>query len=161
MTVEELSKARHKRQQSQHLFIVPRLMSPLWRKQLYKAADLVITLPCGHPAWPLSMYEPLTLAFVFPFLNSWPWQLCGSIYLLALGRELCRVWRDNQRGEGPLLRQLWGTAKALQGMPQELAWQMLQSEQVNDLPNCRTQKQQRNLLEKTGKSGKVFKRKKR
>ena len=86
VVVEELRKARHKCQISQDLFVVPRLMSPLWRKQLYKAADLVVTIPCGHESWPVDMFEPLTVAFVFPFLNSWPWQLRGSLYLLALGR---------------------------------------------------------------------------
>ena len=36
-------------------------MQLYWRKQLYKAADVVITLPPGHPAWPLEMFEPLSL----------------------------------------------------------------------------------------------------
>ena len=31
--IEELRKARHKRQDSHHIFIVPRLMQPEWRKQ--------------------------------------------------------------------------------------------------------------------------------
>ena len=75
--VEELRKARHKRQKSKHLFIVPRLMQPLWRKHLYKAADIVLMLKPGHPAWPLHMYEPLTLAFVFLFTRFKPWQLQG------------------------------------------------------------------------------------
>ena len=88
VAVEELCKARHKHHILQHLFLVPRLMSPLWRKQLYKAANLVVTIPFGHECWPIEMYEPLTIAFVFPFLHSQPWQLRGSHYLLALGREL-------------------------------------------------------------------------
>jgi hypothetical protein len=77
--IEELRKARHKRQVSQHLFIVPHLMQPLWRKHLHKATDIVLTLKPGHPAWPLDMLEPLALAFVFPFIRHKPWQLCGSI----------------------------------------------------------------------------------
>ena len=130
VAVEELRKARHKQQISQHLFVVPRLMSPLWRKQLYKAADLVVTIPCGHECWPVDMFEPLTVAFIFPFLNSRPWQLGGSIYLLALGRELSRLWRDNEGGERPILRQLWGVAKTLRDMSPKLAWKVLQSESI-------------------------------
>ena len=48
--VEELRNSRHKRTFPTHLFIVPRLMTPLWRKHLYKAYDLVVTLPVGHLA---------------------------------------------------------------------------------------------------------------
>ncbi len=93
VAVEELRKARHKRQASLHLVIIPRLMHPHWRKQLYKAADLVLSLPVGHCAWGEEMYEPLTLAFVYPFVSFRPWQLRGSPQLLELGRQLSRVWR--------------------------------------------------------------------
>ena len=157
VAVEELRKARHKRQISQHLFVVPRLMSPLWRKQLYKAADLVVTIPCGHDCWPNNMYEPLTLAFVFPFINSRPWQLRGSIYLLALGRELSRVWRDNEGGEGPILRELWSVAETLRDMSPKLAWKMLQSESIPGIPHRRSRKRRRNSVETQGPEGKVFK----
>ena len=161
VAVEELRKARHKRQISQHLFVVPRLMSPLWRKQLYKAADLVVTIPCGHACWPIDMYEPLTLAFVFPFLNSRPWQLRGSLYLLALGRELSRLWRDNESGEGLVLRQLWDIEKTLCNMSPKLAWKVLQSECLTRVPHCSSRKQRRNTVEAKGSEREVFKRKKR
>ena len=65
--VEELRKCRHKRQKSFHIVVIPRLMTTVWRKHLYKASDIVLTLPLGHPAWPNSMFEPLTLAILFPF----------------------------------------------------------------------------------------------
>ena len=91
VAVEELRRARHKRVNSHHLFLVPCLLQPQWRKQLLKAADLVITLPCGHPFWPKEMYEPLTIAFVLPFLKHRPWQLRGSTYILELGGEFLRM----------------------------------------------------------------------
>lgn len=65
--VEELRKAKHRRQDSHHVFIVPRLMQPEWRKQLYKATNLIVSVPPGLPAWLEDMYQPLTVAFVFPF----------------------------------------------------------------------------------------------
>jgi hypothetical protein len=73
--IEELRKATHKRQASHHLIIIPRIMQPEWRKPPCKVADVVMNLPAGHDAWPGNMYEPLTLAFVFPFLSFSPWQL--------------------------------------------------------------------------------------
>jgi hypothetical protein len=70
IALEEMRKAIIKRQQSLHIFICPRLLSPEWRKQLNKAADIVLTLKAGidQAAWPSEMFEPLTIAFVFPFL---------------------------------------------------------------------------------------------
>lgn len=73
VALEELLKARHKRTSSHHLFIVPRLVKPHYLKHLHKAANLIVSLPVGHPAWPISMHEPLTIAFVFPFISHRPW----------------------------------------------------------------------------------------
>ena len=107
--VEELRRAQHKCQESTHLFVVPRLMQPLWRKQLYKAADVVLTLLVGHPFWPEAMHEPLILAFCFPYLKHSPWELRQSALLLGLGKCLSEMWRDSQGSERPVLRELWGS----------------------------------------------------
>ena len=66
VVIEEIRQARHKRQKSTHVFLVPRLMMPEWRSQLYKSADLIFSLPAGHPHWDNSNHEPLTIAIVFP-----------------------------------------------------------------------------------------------
>jgi hypothetical protein len=146
--VEELRKARHKRQKSHHLFVLPRLLQPQWRKQLYKAADLVVTLPPGHSAWPTNMFEPLTIVFIFPYLSYRPWQLRGSIRLLALGRELSRLWRDNLSGEGPVLRELWGVQRSICKMPEKLARKVLLSEQPSEVQSGNTRKRRRGEVAK-------------
>ena len=132
--IEELRRARHKRQNSRHLFIVPRLMEPTWRKHLHKAADLIVSLKPGHIAWPVEMLEPLTIAFVFPFISQKPWQLRGSIQLLALGRALSRVWSGDNGCERSILRQLWSYQIRLEDLPKKLASKMLRCEQVDLLP---------------------------
>jgi len=71
-----------------------------------------VSVPVGHPAWPEAMYEPLTLAFVFPFIKHRPWQLRGSPYLLAMGRELSRLWQDNEGRKGSIC----GNFGALRGL---------------------------------------------
>jgi hypothetical protein len=159
--VEELRRARHKRQASQHLFIVPRLMQPEWRKQLYKASDLVVTLPPGHHAWPSTMFEPLTIAFVFPFLRHRPWQLRGSIYLLDLGRQLSRLWRDNKSGEGPILRELWGVSRRLSSMPEELARKVLYSQPIHEVSNSGSRKRRRSSVAKVKGRASFLKQQKR
>jgi hypothetical protein len=75
VALEELRKARIKRQNSTHVFICLRLMTPEWLHQLNKASDLVITIPVGHPVWPSHMFEPLFVGLVFPFTRHQPWQL--------------------------------------------------------------------------------------
>jgi hypothetical protein len=72
IALEELRKARIKRQKSTHVFVCPRLMTPEWLRQLNKASDIVITVPVGHPAWPTHMFEPLFIGIVFPFIRHQP-----------------------------------------------------------------------------------------
>jgi len=42
VAIEELRKARHKHTDSAHLFVVPRLMGPYWRKHVWKVADVIV-----------------------------------------------------------------------------------------------------------------------
>ena len=46
-TVEQLRKAHHRHQKSMHVVVIPRLFTSLWRKQLYKVADLVFEILAG------------------------------------------------------------------------------------------------------------------
>ena len=154
--VEQLRKARHKRQESLHIFIVPRLMTPLWRKQLHKASDLVLSIPIGHTSWPSSMYEPLTLAVIFPFLNCRPWQLRGCPKLLELGRQLSGVWRNDPGREGPLLRELRAFKKSISSLPPQLAWKVLQSMDQQPIPHCQTRKRRRSNMEGKKRRRKIF-----
>jgi hypothetical protein len=75
IAIEELRKARIKRQHSSHIFVCPRVMTPEWRKHLHKASNVVITVPVGHPVWPKQMIEPILIGFVFPFVRHDPWQI--------------------------------------------------------------------------------------
>jgi hypothetical protein len=146
--IEELRRARHKRQCSHHIILIPGLMQPEWRKALSKASDLVLSVPVGHEAWPEEMYEPLTIAFIFPFLHFRPWQLRRSPYLLEMGRQLSGLWRSNGPGERPLLRKLWSLQRQLSKMPEELARKVLYSESNNELQDRNPRKRRRGQVEK-------------
>jgi hypothetical protein len=67
VAVEELRKALIKRNESTHVFVCPRLLTTEWRKQLHKAADLVLTFPAGvdSEGWPETMFEPHTWVCFF------------------------------------------------------------------------------------------------
>jgi len=115
--VDELSISRLKRPHLMHVFLCPRLMTHMWRKKLFKVADLVLELPPGcNAAWPASMHEPLLLAFVLPFLTFCPWELRNSAPLLELGGTVRRLWTSSEQSVGPFLRQLCELSSTLAGM---------------------------------------------
>jgi len=123
--IEELRKARIKRQDSTHLFVVPRLLAPEWRKQVHKACDLVLEIPPGHPCWPCDMYEPLIIGVCLPFIHSDPWQLKGTPKVLALVRKLRRVFKEAEVDGGDILRQFLLECKRIRTMPPDVVRKML------------------------------------
>ena len=146
--VEALRRAIHKRKDSHHIFIIPRLMEPTWRKHLHKAADLIVSLKPGHKDWPNHMHEPLTIAFIFPFIRHKPWQLRGSIQILALGRALSGVWMGNPGSERLIFPELWSYQVRLENMLKKLACKLLCSKQVNFVSHINSRKRQGGEVEK-------------
>ena len=65
-----------------HMFSIPCLMIHLWRKQLYKDADVFFTINVGPSFWPCSIHEPLIVLIFLPLdhVSSYrgPWVLRGS-----------------------------------------------------------------------------------
>ena len=106
IALEELRQARHKRQSSLHIFIVPQLMSPEWRSQLFKAADLILTLPFSTDYWPECHHEKLTVAILFPYLRREPWELKASPLMGRMARELHKVLSEGGSAGRDLLSQL-------------------------------------------------------
>ena len=106
VAIEELRKARIKRQDSTHYFICPRLLTTEWLKQLYKTADIVFYVPPGTPGWPKDMCEPLTIGIVFPFLCRCPWQLRGTPKMFYLARQVRRMFKEEEVDAGNFLREL-------------------------------------------------------
>jgi hypothetical protein len=88
VALEELHVACLKRQDSFHIIVVPRLMTPQWLKQLYKVSDITFKLPLGSSPWLHAMYEPCMIGLTFPFLSVSPWQLRGMPKMYAVGRKL-------------------------------------------------------------------------
>ena len=105
--LEELRQARHKRQVSTHIFIVPHLMTPEWKTQLYKTADLLFTLPFGDKYWPTSNHESLTIAVCFPYLRRAPWELRSSPLMGRMAGELHQMLSKDPSSGRDLLSQLF------------------------------------------------------
>ena len=145
--LEELRKARHRRTESTHIILIPRLMSPMWQKHVNKVSDIVLSLPAGHSAWPADMHEPLTLGIVFPFLRFRPWQLCRAPLLLDLERKLREVWKTKQGTEGPFLCKLWNLPRELASLPQKLVWKVLRGLAHIEVSDCPSRKRRRVKVE--------------
>ena len=123
--LEELRKARHKRQDSLHVFVCPRLLAPRWRKLLHKAADVVLTLPAGPSPWPRSMHEPLLMGVCLPFIRHRPWQLRHAPKLCGMGRQVQRLWKEDEGRPEPVLRKLRDLPGRLDRLQGDVVWKLL------------------------------------
>ena len=117
VAVEELMYSRHKRTQLNHLFIVPRLATQLWRKKLFKVSNLVFEIPPGSCSfWPMSGHEPLLIRLTLCFVSCPPWQLRQSHSILEVGRQLQGVWAAEKGSERALLRELLQLPETLESL---------------------------------------------
>ena len=126
IAVEQLRRARLKREVSTHVVIIPRLMSAEWKKQLFKVSDLFIELPFDGFWNKEFQHEPLIFAVVFPFLSHRPWQLKRSPAFLGMGNVLRSMWKEDKVASGSLLRKLFSQQRRLAGMPEGMVRKMLQ-----------------------------------
>jgi hypothetical protein len=131
-----------------HVFVVPRLMTHLWQKNLGKDADVLFTVPTGVSFWASSQFEPLIVAIVFPLAHvpsyTGPWvvkgtdegercehslsdgfkgNLTGKLHELDGG--LHRVWEDAASGSRAVLQQLLAWAGGFPPVQKCLVWRML------------------------------------
>jgi hypothetical protein len=125
VAIEQLRIARIKRQESTHVFVCPRLMTPQWLKQVHKACDIVFTVPIGSPGWPTNMFEPLVVGICFPYLRFDPWQFKGSPKMVEQAKQLSSLQSTGEMDQGHLLRKLWAMCHKLLRMPEGMVSRML------------------------------------
>lgn len=104
--LEELLKARHKRSDTFHVVVIPRLMYPRWRRLFHKVSDLTFLVPPGASFWPSHMFEPLWVGVVFPFVLHRPWCLRNTPLMVAMGQTLHEMCKASDVDTGNLLRKL-------------------------------------------------------
>ena len=104
--LEELLKARHKRTDTWHIVVIPRLMAPKWRRLFHKVVDLHFAVDPGNAFWPSDMFEPLFVGIVFPFIRHRPWQLKRAPLMVGMGRDLRQMCKEGDFAPGCLLRKL-------------------------------------------------------
>jgi hypothetical protein len=132
VALELLCEDRLAHPQWPHVFVVPRLMTHMWRKDLMKNADLLFTVPAQVPFWTAGQFEPLIVAIVLPLMHvpryTGPWLVRGTDEgeraeqalrrgfkgggethdtgeLHELDGNMCEVWEDAERGSRIVLQQ--------------------------------------------------------
>jgi hypothetical protein len=92
--LEELLKALHKRTDTFHVVLKPRLMTPRWRRLFNKACDFTFVVSPGYAFWPADMFEPLWVGNVLPFTHHRLWCFKRAPLLVEIGRDLQEVLCD-------------------------------------------------------------------
>ncbi len=134
IAAQELRQARHKRTNSIHAFICPRLMTPEWEKHILRSADLILTIPVGQKYWPKDMHEPLKLALYFPYVRVNPWQLKRSVFMARMAGRLQSMWKNGEGTEGDLLSQLCQSTRRMADMPLRNLRNLLFGRSTDGLP---------------------------
>jgi hypothetical protein len=135
--LEEIRKARHKRQRSTHVIVCPKLLAPEWIKQFYKASDLVLSVPAGTADyWPVEMCEPLILGFIFPFINRHPWQLKNTPKMFSMARQMRSLFETKDVAAGNILRKLLLECKRLRAVSQDVVRGVLYFEPRCEIPRA-------------------------
>ena len=109
-----LAQSLHKRTNSTHIFICPRLMTCRWFRIVRKATDMIFAIPIGSSLWGMEQHEPLMMCISLPLSRNRPWKHGGTPYCEHLGKILPSLLCTDPPRAGIELRQCflraWGMA---------------------------------------------------
>jgi hypothetical protein len=135
VALEECAKAIHKKTDAYHIFLIPRLYSPLWMCMFYKLSDIVFKIPPGSRHWPSAMHEPLFVGISLPLLPKNPWSLRGTPLLVELERQLRQVLSSHEEDGGNILRKLLRTPRQVACVLEDVARKMLRMSGPGQVPS--------------------------
>ncbi len=122
---EELLKACHKRMDTFHVVLIPRLMAPWWRKLFNKACNFTFVVSPGAVFGPTDMYEPLWVGILLPFSIHRPWSFKRAPLLVEMGRDSREMLAEGKGNGGDILRKLLKLPKTVAHLPERMACRML------------------------------------
>lgn len=130
VAVEQLCSHIHGRPETMHIFVIPRLCTCHWRKQLTKACDLILTIEPKYEFWNCDMFEPLLIGLRFPLLpNEYrfrPWQLRYTEFIKTFEREMHGMQSTGDSVDWSVLQQLLIQARRIPTLPDGMARKLLQ-----------------------------------
>ena len=135
VALEEALKAVHKRTDATHIFVIPRLCTPLWSRLLFKLCDFHFRVPAGSPFWPSDMHEPLWIGIALPFIRYRPWSLRGTPLLVAMARDLQEMLSAGKGDGGDILRKLLRVQGRVNAVSEHVARGVLRMPGCGEVPN--------------------------
>ena len=130
VAVEQLCSHIHGRPETHHIFIIPRLCTCSWRKQLLKACDVVLTIQPKYKFWNKNMHEPLLIGIRFPLLPALtrfkPWHLKHTKFVARLKSDVHRMQATGDAMDWNILRKFLLQARSIPSLSNVLARELLQ-----------------------------------
>ena len=125
VALEEALKAKEKRHDSTHIFIIPEFFDPQWTRLLFKICDVIFRIPVGNSHWPSAMHESLCVGISLPYLPFRPWSIKGTPLVVGVERKLRRMWSTGEGDGCHCVRKFLRTAKGLASMSESMASRVL------------------------------------
>ena len=129
--VDQLCSHTHGRPESTHLFLIPRLCTGHWRKQLGKVCDVLLTIDPIHDFWSSDMHEPLIIGIYSPLLPPLykyrPWRFKFTKHVELLERKVRCMQAARQQMDWNCLREFLSQTRTICSMPDDVAREMLQT----------------------------------
>ena len=130
VAVEQLCSHIHGRPETNHIFVIPRLCTCSWRKQLLKACNVVITIQPKFIFWNTNMHEPLLIGICFPLLPAQPrfkpWRLKHTKLVDRFKSEVHRMQASGNAMDWSILRKFLLQARSIPSVSDGLARELLQ-----------------------------------
>jgi hypothetical protein len=136
--LEQLAAAIHKRPQSQHAVLIPRLLTSVWRKLLGKICDLIFIVPLGSDVWPQHHFEPLFVGIYFSLTHHRPWRLRGTPLLDDVADKLSGLPHNALDWGWDILRQLLRQMRSLDSLSPSMAREVLLRNGQWGISHCKT-----------------------
>ncbi len=118
--IDFLGSSTHKRSNSIHVIVVPRMMTSQWKKNLGKLTDIQFGIPCDTPVWPARMFEDLDMFISLPlskFSNeAGAWRFKGSERVDRCASAVRGMWKSDFGNVGNTLRELLAQSRRVQAL---------------------------------------------
>jgi len=105
--VKRMAEMYHVWPESKHICIDAAIITPAWRKQLLKFADVLFNIVHGPVFWPPEMWEPLTFAIVCPIFSSPSFKLKYWDKVGDWSTKMSSLWRDSEEVIRDHMFKLW------------------------------------------------------
>jgi hypothetical protein len=136
VALEQLCKCQLKRPETaKSLLIVPRLMTPQWRKKAFKAGTFSFTVPASTAVCGEDQYEPLICAICLPLLVHIPWTMRGTQLVRELEGSLLGMPSSDIARTGHILFEFLQHSRILDVLPFVVVRHLLRADESGPIPD--------------------------